>query len=167
MRRAWLSVTFSLAAGAALSSGGPEGAAASDRGKAVAESGRVIPPAEVPVDSHIAEIDHGYPDPIGDLGISLLAGHRQVSRLGEDELIVIGLQGRRGGMDALPPLNLVLVPGASGSMSGGTKRELAVECLRVLLSTLRGCDLLSIVSWRRSRRCCSPRPFVRSSTPRA
>ena len=146
VKKVCLCVSLILSTVAAWCGGATESSTSSDRGKAVAESGRIIPPEEVRVDSYISEIDFGYPHPSGDFGITLLSGHRQVSRLGQDELIVIGLQGERGGMEALPPLNLALVLDTSGSMSGGGKRALALECLRALLARLRDQDVLSVIS---------------------
>lgn len=59
--------------------GKEEEAAAPERGKYLAERGKIIPPEEVYIDSYIGYINYQYPYPEEDVGITLYSGHRQIS----------------------------------------------------------------------------------------
>lgn len=98
-----------------------EAAASSARGKYLAGQGIIIPANEVHIDSYIAYIDYKYPDPEEDLGITLYSGHYQLSTAGQEEVIHIGIQGKKLGFENLPPMNLAFVIDKSGSMSAEDK----------------------------------------------
>lgn len=136
-----------LAGVTSLGAAGAEEEAGGARGVYVAEQGRIIPPAEVDIASYIASIDYGYPDPAGELGISLYSGHRQVSIHGQEEILQIGIQGRRTLFEDLPVLNLCFLIDSSGSMSEKDKVQWAKEAFDLFLDRLRPQDILSIVTF--------------------
>ncbi|MCK5248354.1 MAG: hypothetical protein KAJ98_00225, partial [Spirochaetaceae bacterium] len=70
-------------------------ASTTGHGKYLAGQGVIIPPESVYVDSYIAGVDYRYPIPEEGIGISLYAGHRQVSGAGQEEIIQVGIQGRK------------------------------------------------------------------------
>ena len=82
--------------------GEQEAAASSARGKYLAGQGIIIPSEEVHIDSYIAHIDYQYPEPEEDLGVTLYSGHYQVSTAGQEEVIHVGIQGRKLVFENLP-----------------------------------------------------------------
>jgi Ca-activated chloride channel family protein len=118
-----------------------------DRGKYVAEQGNIITPQEIQIDSYIAEIDYQYPYPKTEVGVTLHAGHRQVSIHGQEEVIQIGIQGRREKYADIPPMNLAFVFDKSGSMSGKYKIEWVREAFSIFIYRLREEDTVSIVAF--------------------
>ena len=138
-------VVVLLLPSALLGAGGAEEEAGSDRGAYVAEQGRIIQPEEIDIGSYVASVDYGYPDPSGDFGVTLYSGHRQVSTAGQEEIIQVGIQGRRTPFEELPVLNLSFVIDSSGSMSEKDKIEWAKEAFDLFLGRLRRQDILSVV----------------------
>ncbi len=129
----------------AWSSGAKEESA--ERGKYVAEQGKIIPPEEIHIDSYIAEIDYQYPYPKTEVGVTLHAGHRQVSIHGQEEVIQIGIQGRKEKFEDIPPMNLAFVFDKSGSMCGKDKMEWVREAFGIFIYRLREEDTVSIVAF--------------------
>lgn len=111
-----------------------------DRGKYVAGQERIISPDELNIDSYISQINYQYPDPERDLSVTLYAGHRQVSIHGQEEVIQIGIQGKRENFEDLPPMNLAFVFDKSGSMSGKDKIEWVKEAFKIFIYRLRERD---------------------------
>jgi len=130
-----------------LVAGGAQEEAGSDRGAYVAEQGRIILPEEIDIGSYVASIDYGYPDPVGDLGVTLYSGHRQISTAGQEEIIQIGIQGKRTPFEDLPVLNLAFVFDSSGSMSEKDKIQWAKAAFDLFLRRLRQQDILSVVTF--------------------
>jgi Mg-chelatase subunit ChlD len=115
------------------------------RAQYLAERGTIIPTQEVQIDSLIGAIDYAYPEPEHEFGVDVYTGHRQVATSGQQELVLIGVQGRRLRFEDLAPLNLVLVVDKSGSMRQADKLEWVKESAEILLSSLRDQDYLSLV----------------------
>jgi hypothetical protein len=113
----------------------------------LARRGIVTPPGEIIIDSFISSVDYHYPDPEGDLGVTVYSGHKQVSASGQDDLLVIGIQGKRVPFDDLPPLNLCVVVDRSGSMDEPDKWDWVAESLNTLAETLREKDFASLVAF--------------------
>ena len=88
----------------ARAEGQKEAAASSARGKYLAGQGIIIPPDEVHIDSYIAHINYKYPEPSEDLGVTLCSGHYQVSTAWQEEVIHVGIQGKKLGFENLPPM---------------------------------------------------------------
>jgi len=135
-----LALPFFLPAGGSQEESG-------DRGKYMAEQGNILPADEVRIDSYISQINYRYPDPAGDLGVTLYTGHRQVSVHGQEEIVQIGLQGRREKFEDLPALNLAFVFDRSGSMSGKHKMEWVKEAFGIFIERLRPRDTVSVVAF--------------------
>jgi len=115
------------------------------RSEYLAERGIIIPVHEVRIDEFIGAMDYDYPDPEGEFGVYVYTGHRQVSAMGQSEVLVVGVQGHRYRFDDLPPMNLVVVVDTSGSMREPDKLDWVRESLLVLLDTLRDKDYLSLI----------------------
>ncbi len=79
-----LFVIFLSAPLALWCAGAQESASSSARGKYLAGQRIIIPPSEVHINSYIAHINYSYPDPTGDLGVTLYSGHHQISTAGQE-----------------------------------------------------------------------------------
>ena len=73
----------------AWSAGSKDAASTTERAEYVAERGLIVQPEEIYIDSIIAGLDYNYPKPEKDFGITLYSGHRQVSSMGQEEVIQI------------------------------------------------------------------------------
>ncbi len=125
--------------------GASEGGASQTRGRYLAGRGVIIPPSEIHVESYISQIDYTYPDPETDLGINLYSGHRQLSTAGQEEIIQIGIQGRRLDFADLPPMNLCFVIDKSGSMASQDKMGWVREAFYVFIERVRDKDYVALV----------------------
>jgi Ca-activated chloride channel family protein len=125
--------------------GQAEAASSTARGKYLAGQGIIIPPDEVHIDSYIAHINYKYPDPANDLGVSLYSGHYQVSTGGQEEVIHIGIQGKKLGFESLPPMNLAFVIDKSGSMSAQDKMGWVKDAFNFFIEKVRDIDFVSLV----------------------
>lgn len=125
--------------------GEAEAAASAGRGKYLAGRGVIVPPAEVHVDSYIAGIDYHYPDPVDDLGINVYSGHHQLSTAGQEEVIHIGIQGKRLEFEELPPMNLAFVIDKSGSMEGQDKMGWVKDAFEIFIDKVRDIDYVALV----------------------
>jgi len=125
--------------------GAAEGGASQTRGRYLAGRGVIIPPSEIHVESYISQIDYTYPDPETDLGISLYPGHRQLSTAGQEEIVQIGIQGRRLAFTDLPPMNLCFVIDKSGSMASQDKMGWVREAFYVFIERVRDKDYVALV----------------------
>ncbi len=124
--------------------GGQEEAGAA-RAEYLADRGTIIPLHEVRIEDFISAFDYSYPDPEGEFGVTVYTGHRQVSTEGQQEILCIGLQGKRQPFQDLPPMNYVLVVDKSGSMREPDKLDWVKESLRIFLKTIRDKDFVSLV----------------------
>jgi len=125
--------------------GEKEAAASATRGKYLAGQGIIIPPHEVHVDSYIAHIDYKYPESDEALGTTLYSGHYQISTAGQEEVIQIGIQGKKLGFKNLPPLNLAFVIDKSGSMSAADKMGWVKDAFDIFIERVRDIDFVSLV----------------------
>jgi len=135
-----------IVAGEVFASGAAEAAASSSgRGRYLAGQGVIIPPEEVRVDSYIASIDYHYPDPVGDVGVSLHSGNQQYSTRGQEGVLHIGIHGARKAYADLPPMNLAFVIDKSSSMSEEQKLDWVKQAFDVLIAQVRDKDFVSLV----------------------
>jgi Ca-activated chloride channel family protein len=125
--------------------GEAESASSASRGKYLAGRGVIVPPEEVITDSYVAYVDYRYPQPQEALGVTLYSGHRQVAVSGQEEIIQIGIQGRKTAFADLPPLNLAFVVDKSGSMAEADKLEWVKEAFGIFVDKLRDIDYLALV----------------------
>jgi Ca-activated chloride channel family protein len=126
--------------------GQEEGSSA--RGKYLSGRGIIIPPKDVYPESYIARIDYDYPDPApAPLGLTVRTGNRQIGSDARREWIHIGLKGRKIPFEQLPPLNLVFVIDASGSMYDANKMSWVQEGLDIFLSRVREQDYAALVAY--------------------
>jgi len=147
-------------------SGQKEAAASAKRGKYLAERGVISPPDEIYVDSYIASIDYHCPEPEESFGVTLYGGHRQVSTRGQEEILVIGIQGRRIPFEQFPPLNLAFVIDKSGSMADQDKMEWVKESFEIFIGKVRDKDFVSLVVFDNGARVVFPSTQMRGEEVR-
>jgi len=78
-------------------------------------------------------------------GVTAYTGHRQVGTNGQEEFVVLGLQGARGSFEELPPLNLAFVIDKSGSMAAEGKMDWVKESFGVFINQVRDIDFVAVV----------------------
>jgi len=122
-----------------------EESAAPERGKYLAERGRIVPPEEIYIDSYVGYIDYQYPKPETDLEVYLYSGHNQISSKGQEEIIHIGIQGNELSFEELPPMNLAFVIDKSGSMSDLDKMDWVKESFYIFLDSVREKDFVALI----------------------
>ena len=125
--------------------GQAEAAGSASRGRYLAGQGVIIPPEEVQINSYIAQIDYHYPDPVEDVGVSLYSGQQQLSALGQEGVLHIGLQGKRRTYQDLPPMNLAFVIDKSGSMRDEDKMSWVKDAFDIFIERVRDVDFVSLV----------------------
>jgi len=149
--------------------GAEESAASSVTGKYLAGKGIIIPPSHVHINSYIAHIDYNYPDPVGeteDLGVTLYSGHQQISTGGQEELVQIGIQGRKLEFNALPPLNVAFVIDKSGSMNATDKMGWVKDAFDIFIEQVRDVDFVALVVFDNSARVIFPSTQMKSRDQR-
>jgi len=146
--------------------GASEGGASQTRGRYLAGRGVIIPPSDIHVESYISQIDYTYPDPETDLGINLYSGHRQLSTAGQEEIIQIGIQGRRLDFADLPPMNLCFVIDKSGSMAAQDKMGWVREAFYVFIERVRDKDYVALVVFDSDSRVLFPSTQISSQQKR-
>ena len=131
----------------ATCAGGAQAASSATRGQYLAEQGIVIPPEEIHIDSYIASINYVYPMPSSELGVHLYNSTYQMSALGQEGLLHIGIQGRQENFEDLPPMNLAFVIDASTSMNEQDKIEWVKEAMEIVLGKIRDIDYISLITF--------------------
>ena len=117
-----------------------------DRGEYMVAKGRIIPPQEIYEDSYVSQLDFQYPDPEkGSFAVRFFAGNRQISTEGQEEVILIGIQGRRFTYEDLPTMNQAFVIDKSGSMYQKDKMDWVKESFDVYINQMREKDFVSLV----------------------
>jgi len=132
-----------------------------DRGEYLAESGQIIAPDEIHIHSYVARTDFDYPDPTGSIDITVQSSHQRVSTAGQELLIQIGIQGRRGEFESIPPINIAFLFDASGSMSAPDKIDYIRTSLDTLMERLRPHDTLSVIAFSETPRVVLPATAMR------
>jgi len=126
--------------------GEAEAAGSATRGKYLAARGTIVPPEEVHINSYIASVDYRYALPSSSImDVSLYCGYRQVSVHGQEEIIQIGIQGRKTDFEDLPPMNLAFVIDHSGSMSDAEKLSWVKDAFDIFIEKVRSVDYVSLV----------------------
>jgi hypothetical protein len=138
--------------------GSSEGAASATRGSYLSESGYIIQPGEIQIDSYISQIDYDYPLPDGDpINVITAADFKN-----GNAYIHIGLKGRKEPFTSLPPLNIAFVIDKSGSMLDYDKMEWVKDSFRVFADQVREQDFISLVVFDTSAKVLIPSRRIRN-----
>jgi sugar lactone lactonase YvrE len=143
--------------------GAAEKAMEPERAEYLAARGRITPAEEIYEDSYVSSIDFQYPDPEGSFGVRFYSGNRQVSMQGQEEVILIGIQGRRFTFDDLPVMNQAFVIDCSGSMYQRDKMSWVKESFDVYLNKIREKDFVSLVVFDDTARVVFPATRMRGT----
>lgn len=141
---------------AAWAGASAEAIGGSSRSVYLSSRGAIMPAKEIQETSFIAAVDYGYPQPEGAVGVSAHTGHRQVLSRGQEELVVIGLQGSRVPFKELPPLNLAFVIDKSGSMAEADKLVWVKESFDIFVEQVRDDDFVSLIAFDSAARVVFP-----------
>lgn len=115
--------------------------ASGQRGNYLAESGRVIPPGDIHVDSYISRNHFNYPIPqTGAMNIITASGVRN-----NTAYLLMGLMGKKDDFSSLPLMNICFVIDISGSMASHNKLDWVKESFHVFIERVRPQDLVSVV----------------------
>jgi DNA-binding beta-propeller fold protein YncE len=144
-----------------LWAGGKKEAMEPERAEYLATRGRITPAEEIYEDSYVSSIDFQYPDPEGSFGVRFYSGNRQVSTLGQEEVILIGIQGRRFTFEDLPVMNQAFVIDCSGSMYQRDKMSWVKESFDIYLNKIREKDFVSLVVFDDTARVVLPSTQMR------
>jgi len=109
------------------------------------ESGQMPPADAVRIEELVNYFSYDYPDPEGDEPFSI---NNEVTRCPwtpENQLVHIGLQGKRVPLEDMPPNDLVFLLDVSGSMQPPNKLPLLKKAFRLLTNNLREEDRVAIV----------------------
>ena len=124
---------------------GESAASSKERAEYLTGRGVIMPPHEIYIDSFIGSVDYQYPKPDEELGITLYTGHQQISTMGQEEIIQIGIQGKEVPFDELPPMNLCFVIDKSMSMGEQDKLDWVKESFEIFINRVRDKDFVSLV----------------------
>jgi Ca-activated chloride channel homolog len=107
---------------------------------------RQLPPKDaVRIEEMVNYFPYNYPQPIGDKPFSINTEVADAPWNPQHKLVQIGLQGKKIGMEQLPPNNLVFLLDVSGSMNEPNKLPLLKASLKLLINELRPQDKVAIV----------------------
>ena len=105
-----------------------------------------LPPKDaVRIEEMINYFTYDYPQPKGNVPFSIITEVSKCPWNKENNLVMIGLQGKKIKIDKLPPNNLVFLLDVSGSMSSPNKLPLLKSAFKLLTKQLRSEDRVSIV----------------------
>jgi Ca-activated chloride channel family protein len=111
------------------------------------ESGQMPYKDAVRIEEFVNYFDYEYPNPTGEHPFSIITEVSTSPWNPENQLVHIGLQGRKLDYDKLEPCNLVFLIDASGSMSDNNKLPLLKSSLKLLLNELSAKDRIAIVAY--------------------
>ena len=111
------------------------------------QSNQLPPKDAVRIEEMINYFDYNYPQPAGEHPFSITAETAKSPWNNENEIVMIGLQGKKLDYDSLNPCNLVFLIDSSGSMSSENKLPLLKKSLKLLLDQLNDRDKIAIVAY--------------------
>lgn len=112
------------------------------------QSGAAPPRDAVRIEEMVNYFEYAYPDPPREgAPFSTTVAVHPTPWNANTQLLHVGLQGRRLGPGARPPVSLVFLVDTSGSMEGADRLPLLVTGLRMLLRTLRPDDRVALVTY--------------------
>ena len=107
---------------------------------------RIPPSASIRTEEMVNYFDYAYDGPTGDKPFSIETTFAPCPWNDENELLMIGIQGKEIEYESAPPNNLVFLIDVSGSMSGD-KIEMVKASINLLVGNLREEDTVSIVTY--------------------
>jgi Ca-activated chloride channel homolog len=107
--------------------------------------GKLPPKDAVRIEEMVNYFPYNYPQPTGDKPFSINTEVADAPWNPQHKLVQIGLQGKKIGMEQLPPNNLVFLLDVSGSMNEPNKLPLLKASLKLLVNELRPQDKVAIV----------------------
>jgi Ca-activated chloride channel homolog len=107
--------------------------------------GKLPPKDAVRIEEMVNYFPYNYPQPTGDKPFSINTEVATAPWNLQHKLVQIGLQGKKIGMEQLPPNNLVFLLDVSGSMNEPNKLPLLKASLKLLIKELRPQDKVAIV----------------------
>ncbi len=107
--------------------------------------GQLPPKDAVRIEEMVNYFPYDYPQPTGDKPFSINTEVAAAPWNPQHKLVQIGLQGKKIGMEKLPPNNLVFLLDVSGSMEEPNKLPLLKASLKLLVNELRPTDRVAIV----------------------
>lgn len=116
-----------------------------------ANSRRMIVSGQMPykdavrIEEFVNYFDYDYPNPTGEHPFSIITEVSSCPWNPANQLVHIGLQGKKLDYDKLAPSNLVFLIDVSGSMSDANKLPLLKSSLKLLLNELSEKDKIAIV----------------------
>ena len=106
------------------------------------------PPKDaVRLEEFINYFDYQYPQPAGEHPVALHTELAPCPWQPQHHLLSVGIQGKKLGMEELPPSHLTFLIDVSGSMGSTDKLPLVKRALGVLVERLREEDRISIVTY--------------------
>jgi Ca-activated chloride channel family protein len=108
-------------------------------------TGQPIPPEAVRVEEMINYFDYQYPQPEGSNPIAIVTEVIDCPWQPGHKLLHIGMQAKTVSAEHLPPSNIVFLIDVSGSMNSANKLPLVKSAMKMLTSTMRAQDKVSIV----------------------
>jgi Ca-activated chloride channel family protein len=111
------------------------------------ESGQLPYKDAVRIEEFVNYFDYEYPNPTGEHPFSIITEVSSCPWNPENQLVHIGIQGKKLDYDKLSPSNLVFLIDASGSMSDNNKLPLLKSSLKLLLNELGERDRIAIVAY--------------------
>lgn len=99
----------------------------------------------VRIEEFVNYFDYEYPNPTGEHPFSIITEVSSCPWNPENQLVHIGLQGKKLDYDKLAPSNLVFLIDVSGSMAGENRLPLLKSSLKLLINELSEKDKIAIV----------------------
>jgi len=121
------------------------GAADRERTEYLAERGVIVRPEDVSFRSYLATFEYNYPKPEDLLGVYLYIGHHQVSSMGQEEILHIGIQGGEIDFQDLSPMNIAFVIDKSGSMTSQDKMGWVKQSFDIFIQNVREQDFVALI----------------------
>lgn len=109
--------------------------------------GQNVPADAVRIEEMVNYFKYQYPQPIGDVPFSVYTEMGTCPWNTDNQLLLIGLQGKNVDISEIPPSNLVFLIDVSGSMHDPAKLPLVKEAFLMLIENLRPSDRISIVTY--------------------
>jgi Ca-activated chloride channel homolog len=110
-------------------------------------NGTLPPPDAVRIEELLNYFHYNYPQPTGDAPFAVTTELTESPWHKGNQLLLVGVQGKRIATDQLPPANLVFLVDVSGSMAAENRLPLLVKSFKMLTNELRPQDKITIVTY--------------------